>query len=104
MDGGYSLALNNTSLYAYGDLGVSFAHSPASIVSNDSPATFAMIGGYLESAGPLFYAPNSIATITLDHAGTYSHSGVVLTTDYTGEGPGGGEPPTPTNREPANRP
>ena len=88
----YCMALYNSELHAYKNNGVSFAKGPLTVVSDDKESGFAMWGGYLEARGALFYAPNSKALITLYHANTYTYDRVVLSTDYSGSGPGGGAP------------
>ncbi len=91
-DESYALAVYDSSLYSYKSYGVSFAKSPFTVVADDGPCRFAMLNGYLESAKDLFYAPNSKAHIVLYHADTKAGNGVVLTTKWSGEGPGGGKP------------
>jgi len=88
----YNLVMFNSALYVDKGNGVSFAKSPNSVVSYDGQSGLVMQACYLESGGPLFYAPNSNALITLDHLDTDSNSGVLLTTKYSGSGPGGEQP------------
>ena len=103
VDKTYALAMYNSSLYAYKNFGVSFAKGPLSDVADDTDAGFAMAGGYLESAKASFYAPNSKALILLDGMSNYSYDGTLLTTLWTGQGPGGGEPTKDSQTQPGSR-
>lgn len=88
IDGGYSLTLNNTSLTASANNGVSLAKSPLSFITDDDPSLYSQTGGSLWAATNLFYAPNSKATIALNSVTTHTGTGVLLTTVYSGGGPG----------------
>jgi hypothetical protein len=88
----YAFAVYNSYLYSYKSYGVSFAKSPITEVGDDTRSRFAMVGGYLEAAKELFYCPNSLANIVLWQVDTSTGNGVVLTTKWTGSGPGGGVP------------